>query len=68
MATNITAPKIKCQAEDQGGWPACDLDATWQTKRGVVDPKQPEQRSYACDTHRKWSRFYREEHFEPIGE
>lgn len=46
-----------CQSEDQGGYPACDLPATFQTR------EMP--RSYFCSKHRE--RFYRIEDTERVA-
>jgi len=52
------APKAKCQAEDQGGWPACDKPATLQTKT--------EPRRYYCAEHKTNRHVWREDELEPI--
>lgn len=49
----------KCQAEDMGGWPACDSPAEFQTK---VEPRR-----FYCAGHRKNRHVWRpKEELEPM--
>jgi hypothetical protein len=50
----------KCQAEDMGGWPACDRDATLQTKEAP--------RLYFCADHVTNRHVWHESELEPIDE
>lgn len=52
-----------CQAEDQGGWPACDEPAELQTK-AVEDGK----RRYYCLRHRTNRHVWSADEVEPIAE
>lgn len=50
---------MRCQAEDQGGWPICDQPATLQTRH--------EPRSYYCAAHRINRHVWRpDEELEPM--
>ena len=40
--------KQRCQAEDMGGWPACEEIATLQT----IKPDEQGERRYYCEAHR----------------
>jgi hypothetical protein len=48
-----------CQAEDQGGWPACARASTLQTKA--------EPRRYYCDFHKTNRHVWREDELEPMA-
>ena len=57
---------IICQAEDQGGWPACSEVATWKTKKEINEDLHREKPYYVCDLHKKDDRWHSEDCFEPI--
>lgn len=53
----------RCQAEDMGGWPACNNDATLQTKVALGDGK----RRFYCGDHRVNRHVWSPEELEPIA-
>lgn len=48
-----------CQAEDMGGWPACNKPATLQTKQGSY-------RRFYCDDHKLNRHVWKDDELEPI--